>query len=168
MPGDIGQWLEKIWAHREETVYPSFFGPLEKGMYPLMAKDFARYGKAEPDPRFLLHGVLTSPPNERRKTWLYVSTGMSNAWGQTPETTDPQEYSGLGYELVVEAPEKADWPVTLLQWLMVVQLLVAAGNLEGQLLEWHDWVPVGGGLGRQELRAYIGHHRRAGRLPQNL
>jgi hypothetical protein len=138
------KWFEDIWADREEKLYPAFFGPFEQGMFPLQAATFTAIGKKDPDPRFLFHGVMVSPPNPDRSTFLYVTTGMSNAWGATPETANPEEYSGLGFEFVMETPERSPWAVALLHWLMAVQLCVATGDLEGSLIEANDRIPVGG------------------------
>jgi hypothetical protein len=147
--GPVQKWFEAIWAQREDALYPEFFGPLEGGMYPLRGEMFSRYGKANVDPRFLTHGVLVSPPNPGRPTWLYVTSGMSNPWGATPETAKPEEYSGLGFELVMETPAedgRAAWAVSVLHWLMVVQLLVATGDAQGELIAFDDRVPVGGAI----------------------
>jgi hypothetical protein len=151
---DWETWFREIWATREEALYPQFFGAMEKGMYPLTAKTFEHYHSGGvPDPRFLFHGVLWSAPNEKHDSWLFVSSGMSNAWEATPETANPNEYSGLGFEFVMEAPPTAErpaWPVTILHWLMAIQLLVATEKIKGGLVEYADRVPVGGAVDGKE------------------
>jgi hypothetical protein len=136
------KWFEGIWAHREERIYPAFFGPLEKGIATVPAELFARLGVADPDPRWLHHGVLTSPPNGKRASWLFVTSGLSNPWGDDPETVDQARYSGLGLEFVIEAPEKVGWAYGVLHWLTAVQLLVASERLKGELVECWDRVPL--------------------------
>jgi hypothetical protein len=138
------KWFEGIWEDREEKFYPSIFGPLDKGMFPLQEAAFKSIGVPLPDPRFLFHGVLVSPPNDFRKTFLYVTTGMSNALGADPKNIVLEEYSGLGFEFILETPERSDWAVAVLHWLMAVQLAVATGNLQGELIAHNDRVPVGG------------------------
>jgi len=143
-------WFEKIWALREETLYRSFFGDTGPGIYTLPASTFASLGEPNPDPRFLTHGVFECPPNPTRDHWLYVTSGMSNPWGDTPETANPEGYSGLGYEFTVHARERGRWPILLLHWLMAVQLLVAAGKLQGELLQRNDRIPLGGPLAKKD------------------
>ena len=53
-----------------------------------------QFGCEQVDPRWLEHGVFKCPPNGARKTWLYVSTGLSNPW----ESEEPQTFSGFGSE----------------------------------------------------------------------
>src|SRR4051812_47299798 len=91
-------WFEAIWAHREEHLYPALFGPTGPGIYPIPAATFHGLGCAEPDPRFLTHGVFECPPTPARPHWLYVTSGMSNPWGDDPATLRPDAPSGLGCE----------------------------------------------------------------------
>ena len=77
------------------------------------------------DPRWLTHGVFKSQPSETRKTWAYVTSGMSNPW----ESEVPEEYSGLGVEFVMETDEEADWAIEVLQTLMAYNLLLATGQM---------------------------------------
>src|SRR5439155_19878641 len=80
------KWFADIWAHREDQVYREYFGDLGKGIYALTPNAFASVGIADPDPRFLHHGVFECPPSGTHADWIYVSSGMSNAWGESPET----------------------------------------------------------------------------------
>nr|WP_301539369.1 suppressor of fused domain protein [Methylomonas sp. ZR1] len=57
------------------------------------------------DPRWLTHSVFKCPPAENRKTWAYITSGMSNPW----EAESPEEYSGLGVEFLMEANTEAIW-----------------------------------------------------------
>jgi hypothetical protein len=140
-------WFEELWAFREEHVYPAFFGAPPVRAQALTVEAFASLGMETPDPRFLTHMVLEFGPTPQRPHTLYATSGMSNPWGEDPETLDPKDFSGLGFEFTLHAREPALWPVRLLNWLMAVQLLVATGQLQGQLLEPLDLIPLGGPLG---------------------
>ncbi len=63
---------------------------------------------------------------------------MSNPWGDAPDTVQPDAYSGLGFEFTLHTNQRGRWAIELLHWLMAIQLLVAAGELEGGLIEYHD------------------------------
>jgi len=147
---DWQKWFEGIWAQREERVYPAFFGDLGPGIYTIPMSTFASLGRADPDPRYLTHGVFESPPTQERAEWVYVSSGMSNPWGDSPETIQAGAYSGLGFEFTMHTRERAKWAVQMLHWIMAVQLLVAAGELSGSLLERNDRIPLGGPLGKRD------------------
>jgi hypothetical protein len=151
---DTQTWFERLWADREERLYRTFFGTPSDRIHPLTAASFSALGKTDPDPRFLTHTVLEYPPplspTELRPHWLYVSSGMSNPWGETPATADPENLSGLGFEFIVCSPESSRWPIQLLHWLMAVQLLVASGDLQGDLLERADRIPLGGPLWKRD------------------
>jgi hypothetical protein len=146
---ELQQWFEDIWADREERIYPAFFGDVGgagKGIYNLSIETFKSLGHPDPDPRYLTHGVLECPPTDSRKDWLYVSSGMSNPWGESPETVDPNNYSGLGMEFTLHTPGQARWAIEVLHHVMAVQLLVAAGEINGPLVEHNDRIPLGGSL----------------------
>lgn len=137
---DWQKWFEAIWADREERIYRDFFGDIGPGIYNLTPATFEKIGVRNPDPRWLHHGVFECPPNERRSHFIYASSGMSNPWGESPETVKPDSYSGLGFEFTLHTNTPGRWAIELMQWLMAVQLLVAAGELEGGLVEYDDRV----------------------------
>ncbi len=140
---DWQKWFEAIWADREDRVYRDYFGELGPGIYTLRQENFAQVGAKNVDPRWLHHGVFEcppSPPGGKRDHWVYVSSGMSNPWGDSPETAKPEGPSGLGFEFTLHTREPGRWALELMQWLMVVQLLVAAGELQGGLVEYDDRV----------------------------
>jgi len=150
---ELQQWFESVFAQRDERLYRQFFGkdgPQGGTIYTLNEAAFRSVGAECPDPRFLTHGVFEFAPTRSHADWLYVSSGMSNPWGQTHETANPAEYSGLGYEFVLHVPERGRWPIQLLHWLMAVQLLVATGHLQGELLQHHDRIPLGGSLAKKD------------------
>lgn len=137
------KWFEAIWADREDRVYRDYFGELGPGIYTLRPEHFAQLGAKNVDPRWLHHGVFECPPQGgggKRDHWLYVSSGMSNPWGDSPETAKPEGLSGLGFELTLHTREPGRWALELVQWLMAVQLLVAGGELQGGILEYDDRV----------------------------
>jgi hypothetical protein len=154
---DWQKWFEEIWERREEYFFRGFFGDMGKGIYTLTQQTFAAIGVADPDPRFLFHGVFECPPSERHADWIYVSSGMSNAWGDSPETADPGGYSGLGCEYVLHTSSRQQWAIQILHWLMAVQLAVASGKMEGGLLQRHDRVGIGNGIPTKDGPGLITH-----------
>lgn len=142
----FSQWFEAVWSDREDRVYRSLFSDLGEGVYTAGAATFARYQK-EPHPGWLNHGVFACPPNERRRSWLYVTSGLSNPWNLDRAGKDPSGFSGLGFELVLESTDAADWAVPLLHNLMAYELLVAVGTYEGaELFEYGNRIPLQGSI----------------------
>ncbi len=138
----FAQWFESVWTDREERVYRSLFGNLGGGVFSAGPRVFERFGK-QPHPGWLNHGVFACPPSVDRASWLYVTSGLSNPWNLDRPGRDPSGFSGLGFELVVEATEAADWAVPLLHNLMAYELLVAVGTYQGaELLEYGNRVPL--------------------------
>jgi hypothetical protein len=71
--------LEGAWSLREEQIYPSLFGPVSRGMFPLTQEFLERrFGQADIDPRWLFLGVFEFAPALNRPSWLYVTSGYSN------------------------------------------------------------------------------------------
>lgn len=138
----FAQWFEAQWSEREDRIYRALFGDLGEGVFPAGSRVYERYGK-EPHPGWLNHGVFACPPNAQRASWLYVTSGLSNPWNLEQPGRDPSGFSGLGFELVIEATEPADWAVPLLHNLMAYELLVAIGSYEdAELLEYGNRVPL--------------------------
>jgi Suppressor of fused protein (SUFU) len=136
------EWFEGAWAQREEQVYPRLFGPVRPQIWPLSHEVFRGTFKQEAvDPRWLTYGVMVSEPNERRPSWLYVSSGLSNAWED--ESPVPSGPSGLGMEFVLETTEEAEWPILRLHHLIAFQILIACGRYPGRtLIDMHDRIPL--------------------------
>jgi hypothetical protein len=151
------KWFEEIWAFREETLYRSWLGDLGKGIYPLPTQTLAQIGFPDHDPRFLFHGVFQCPPSEKHRDWIYITSGMSNAWGASPETADPKGYSGLGFEFAMHTREPQRWAIELLHWLMAVQLALACERIKGGLLQQNDRIPIGAGIPRKSGPSLITH-----------
>ena len=142
----LQKWFEGIWEVREEKFFRQWFGTLGESVYTLPKKVFEGMGMEEVDPRFLFHGVFECPPVGGRNDWVYVSSGMSNAWGETPETADAAGVSGLGFEFVLHTRERQRWAIELMHWLMAVQLGVACGRLQGDFIQRNDRVGIGRGI----------------------
>lgn len=125
------EWFEQAWAFREETVYPALFGPLGEGIFVLDGELFTKVFRQDSfDPRWLTHGVFEFSPTADRASWLYVSSGLSNAW--EAERPEPNSVSGLGCEFVFQSRAQSRWAVTLLQRMVAFQLLLAAGRFSGK------------------------------------
>ena len=136
------EWFESIWAFREETLYRQWFGDTGPGIYCLSYDLFRKLGDPSPDPRWLHHGVFACPPTPSRPHWAYITSGLSNPWGQEPAGIDAQQYSGLGLELLLVTPQRADWAIGSLSWLSAVILQVASGKIRGGLPELGDRIPL--------------------------
>jgi hypothetical protein len=138
--------LESVWEYREEKLYPQLFGKLSRGIFPLSAELFRGVFKQEAvDPRWLHLGVLEFAPSADRNSWLYVSSGGSTPWETEPASYNPEEYSWLGVEFVLEAPQQADWPVSTLQRLLAYHVLLCLGRYgDAPGLDYGDRLPAGG------------------------
>lgn len=142
----FAQWFEAVWSDREDRAYKQLFADLGEGVYTAGPSAYQRYGK-QPHPGWLNHGVFACPPTAARRSWLYVTSGLSNPWNLDQPGQDPSGFSGLGFELVVESAQPATWAVPLLHNLMAYELLVAVGTYADQdLLEYGNRVPLGGSI----------------------
>lgn len=136
--------LEKIWKMREEVIYPTLFGPVSRGIFPLSQGLFAeRFGQSDIDPRWLFHGVFEFAPTADRSSWLYVTSGYSNPWDQEPSAYDPGGESGAGVEFTFAVSEQGDWAIQTLQNILAFDLLLGAGRFSGAgRLSLHDRIPL--------------------------
>lgn len=142
-----GKWFEGIWATREEKIYPKYFGDTISQIYNLPEEVFKiGYGMEEFDPSWLTNIVIEYPPDAERNSWLYVTSGLSNPIGQEPEDIKPEDFSGMGFEMIIETTEKSFWPVQVLHRLMGYQILVSTSHIEGELLDYHTIIPFGEGV----------------------
>lgn len=117
-PREFQSWFEAIWAARETAELPKILGEVENGIITLEQTPFLqqwseRCDNAPIHAMFGSFGVLASPPNAKRASWAYVTSGMTNPFFLEPGAEiDPEGDSGVGYELVMFAPEpQAQWPV---------------------------------------------------------
>jgi hypothetical protein len=138
----LAEWFEDAWAVREENIYRSLFGDIGSGIYTLDAELFkSQFRQTSVDPRWLFHGVFESRPSATRASWLYVSSGLSNAW--EADSAKPDEVSGLGCEFILECPSQSQWALLLLRRMVAFQILMSVGRFEGKglLQEW-DRIPL--------------------------
>jgi hypothetical protein len=140
------QWFERVWAQREETVYRALFGDIGNTIHTVPAALFVKLGQTRIDPRWPTHGVFECAATEARGNWVYVTSGLSNPWGVAPEDVKPGDYSGLGFEFLLQTPRRSAWAIGVLHWLTAVQILVASELLRGQLVELYDRIPLGSSI----------------------
>lgn len=136
--------LEGVWKLREEQIYPSLFGPVSRGIFPLTNELFEkRLGQTDIDPRWLFLGVFEFAPTSDRNSWLYVTSGYSNPWEQDPEDYDPEGESGSGVEFMLSVSEQGDWAIETLQATLAFDLLLGVGRFPGrERLSLHDRIPL--------------------------
>jgi hypothetical protein len=144
--------LESVWEHREESVFPSLFGQVTRGIFTLNAELFSQTFKQESvDPRWLHYGVFEFGPTSTRGSWLYATSGFSNPWEQEPSEYASSEFSGFGSELVLEVPSQSDWAIRALRQLLAYDILLAHGRLgEFGPLCFGARVPLGGPINRDD------------------
>ncbi|MCR9200539.1 MAG: suppressor of fused domain protein [Planctomycetaceae bacterium] len=134
-------WFEDVWEHREERLYPKLFGSVGDAIYPLSPAIFTDTFRQEFDPRWLHCGVFESPPNSKHASWLYVTSGLSNAWED--DEPDPTSPSGLGCEFVFETSGQARWAIVRMLHVMAFQILLAHGRYpDRDVLELYDRIPL--------------------------
>jgi hypothetical protein len=137
-------WFTRVWADREENVYPRLFGSNPGQIFVLEPAMFLETFQQQTfDPRWLHYGVFQFPPTPARTSWLYVTSGMSNPWENDEPVRDGP--SGFGCEFVFETTEHGNWAIVRLQQLMAFQILIAHGKYPGrELLSPYDRIPLRG------------------------
>lgn len=133
-------FLEEAWEEREEIHFKQLFGSTGNGIYTLSFELFKnQFGEKSIDPSWLFYGVFACPPTEKRSSWVYVTSGMSNPW-----LADEKEvFSGLGVEFLLETQEESSWGIDVLQSLMAYNILLSVGRFgEQQMLDHGDRVPL--------------------------
>ncbi len=136
------EWFENAWAVREDILYRTHFGELGDGIYTLDAELFrTQFHQESIDPRWLTEGVFECPPNGARHHWLYVTSGLSNAW--EVDSPNPDESSGLGCEFILECPQQSMWALQLLRRMVAFQILLSVGRFQDKgLLRIWDRIPL--------------------------
>lgn len=143
--------LESVWEYREEVLYPRLFGTLSRGIFPLDVETFARLSDGPVDPRWLHLGVFEFRPSTARNSWLYVTSGGSTPWESDPDDFDPEQYSWLGVEFVIEVPVQADWAVVVLQRLLAYHVLASHGRFgKSPVPDYGHRIPAGGPIDGQD------------------
>ena len=142
-PARDDDWFERVWEYREETLYPSLFGQERTGIYPIPWERLQEGNLS--DPRWNTCGVFKFNPTSERPSWLYVTSGLSNAWFDETPTRDGT--SGFGCEFVFETIEDEQWPIQRLHQLMIFQIGLCCGKYPGSppLADLHR-VPLGSAL----------------------
>lgn len=105
------EFLVKAWEQREQEVYPSLFKNMPEDIFTPQTVDEVPMGGVE----LMLScaGVFEIPPTEDRRYWVYLTSGLSNPFGDEKE-----EISGYGFELMLRTPEQSAWAISLLYNLM--------------------------------------------------
>ena len=136
-------FLERVWANREEQIYPELFGELGSGIFTLDVDTFENVFGKSPDPRWLFTGVFECPPGSKHTDWIYVSSGLSNPWEQDEPADSPDQPSWLGVEFVFPTTEQGPWAIQLVQRISAFEILLAHDQFEGQeRLRFGDRVPL--------------------------
>jgi len=137
--------LERAWEEREEVVFPSMFGDIGPGIYPIPPAVFSDVFGEAADPRWLHVGVFASPPSQERPHWVFVTSGLSNPWESDEPPTDPAEPSWLGVEYVFRCTQGGDWAIRMVQRVAAFALLLAHGRYPGrEPLRVGDRIPLRG------------------------
>lgn len=145
MNQDFQKSLEAVWEERESAVYPRYFGSISRGIFVLSADLFSSvFDQTSIDPRWLHHGVFEFAPTVSRKSWLYVTSGLSNPWETNPSEYDALKSSEIGIEHVIESLNQATWPIVLLQRILAYNILLCAGRYgDPSSLDYGHRIPLG-------------------------
>ncbi|MDP1681117.1 MAG: suppressor of fused domain protein [Burkholderiales bacterium] len=145
MNQDFQKSLEAVWEEREVSVYPTYFGPFSRGVFVLSADLFNTvFGQTAIDPRWLHHGVFEFSPTASRKSWLYVTSGLSNPWETDPSEYDASKFSEIGIEHVIESLNQSTWPIMLLERILAYNILLCAGRYgDPSSLDYGHRIPLG-------------------------
>lgn len=153
------KWYEQIWDERETSILPMLLDGLEEGIFTLEQTEFLQGWQESPHaqaegihPSWLSFGVLMSAPGATRKSWGYVTSGLTNPLTVEPgQEIDPTTPSGFGYEMVVFTPNEEQWPIVRLLSMLAYNLVCLRPFSEG------DRWPVGGPMdgGDSALEAFV-------------
>jgi Suppressor of fused protein (SUFU) len=116
------------------VIYPRLFGSESEGIFTIPWKRLEA-GQLS-DPRWATCGVFRFAPTVQRQSWLYVSSGLSNAWFD--DKPDATRVSGFGCEFILEAVDCVDWPIQRIHQLMVYQIGLCVGRYPD-----HDAISAG-------------------------
>ena len=151
-------FLERVWAYREEQIYPEFFGELGEGIFTLDGDTFASVFRKSPDPRWLFTGVFECPPCSKHTDWIYVSSGLSNPWEEDEPADSRDQPSWLGIEFVFPSTEQGTWAIRLVQRIAAFEILLAHDQFEGRgRLGFGDRIPLRGPIvpGSESALTYL-------------
>jgi len=126
-PVVLRDWAARAGRDREKILYPPLFGPAYSRTYPIPEEIVSGLFKQESiKPDWLQKAVIECAPNKPRASWLYVTSGLSDAW--EVESPNPMAPAGLGCEFVLETRAQSPWAIVRLQQLMAFQVLIAEGH----------------------------------------
>ena len=151
-------FLERVWANREEEIYPELFGELGAGIFTLDVDTFEKVFGKSPDPRWLFTGVFECPPCSKHTDWIYVSSGLSNPWEEGEPADSSDQPSWLGIEFVFPTTEQGPWAIQLVQRISAYEILLAHDQFEGhERLGFGDRVPLRGPIvpGSESALTYL-------------
>jgi Suppressor of fused protein (SUFU) len=95
------------------------------------------------DPMWLHNGVLVFEPTNERRHWVYTTSGLSTPWYAQDEADLASDGpSAVGYELSMAVTEESDWPIQILNVLMLVSLGIWSGRMPGRLFARGERVPL--------------------------
>jgi Suppressor of fused protein (SUFU) len=144
---DEQDWQVRIWREREERHYTGFFGALPETVFPVPQSALMAIlpkGTLLKE-HWSRHAVIEFEPNAKHNDYIYATTGLSQPFNLENEAElDPNGVSGLGFEMVLRAPERAGWAVDILHRLTAYQIGVSEGLMRGNRFKYSDWMPLNG------------------------
>jgi hypothetical protein len=146
MSGALPDWAARAGRYREDIVYPPLFGPAYQRTFPISEDIVSGLAKVSLNPHWLERAVIECAPTKTRPSWLYVTSGLSDAWGA--EAPRPLAPAGLGCEFLLETRIPSPWAVVRLQQLMAFQVLIHEGAFPNRKpLDDFDRVPLRAPMG---------------------
>ena len=146
-PAVLRDWAARAGRYREEVLYPPLFGPAYSRTFPV-PENMMRglFKQASFKPHWLQQAVIEFAPARPRTSWLYATSGLSDAWEvESPNAMAP---AGLGCEFVLETRAQSPWAIVRLQQLTAFQVLIAQGRFPNRKpLDDFDRVPLRAPLG---------------------
>lgn len=125
--------LEGVWKYREAEIYPALFGKKRRGIFALTAEPFrAQFKNVIIDPAWLQCGVFEFAPTPARRSWMYVTSGLSNPWAADPKDYDASKPSGHGLEFTLQTSEQGDWAIAALLSALALEILLGNGRIAGK------------------------------------
>lgn len=112
------------WSERENVIFPQLFNNLPDNI--ITPQDASNIAIGGSELILSCAGVYEIPPSDEHPCWTYLTSGLTNPYFQDSPLemstedfdAEPQFASGFGFELLIQLPEKANWPVNLLFNLM--------------------------------------------------
>jgi len=146
-PAALRDWAARAGRYREEVLYPPLFGPAHSRAFPIPEDIVSGLFKPESfKPQWLQQAVIEFAPTKPRPSWLYATSGLSDAW--EAESPNPMAPAGLGCEFVLETRAQSPWAIVRLQQMIAFQVLIAQGRFPNRKpMDDFDRVPLRAPLG---------------------